>query len=279
MQKFLICFVALGTLVLIPGVASSQQPQRQPSSSGQPATPDQRGTDISPLIVKLAPTPESQTEATKRANEQQDQSSSNWWLVRATVLLAVIGLMQLGVFGLQARRLRQTVEKMDDTAVQELRAYISAQPNGPLQGLTAATAVHTPTLNMNHGRTPAYQVDVKAMLDVLPYPLPPDFPLPQVIVPRPSSKTVIHPQGGTAYGAFSTAPISGFQIGQIDAGTHRLYVFGRIDYVDAFSKERETTFCASATPPPAPTTFGNVHAGGGTLFVNWEYADQHNGAT
>ena len=40
----------------------------------------------------------------------------DWWMVWLTAIIAAIGFMQLIVFGIQARRLRQTIRKMDEIA-------------------------------------------------------------------------------------------------------------------------------------------------------------------
>jgi hypothetical protein len=282
MPKIFVGVFALVISVMVAVPALPQQPRNQPGASSQPPTADERGTNNLPLIVKLAPTPQSQAEAAEKSDEEKDQLSSNWWLVRATWLLAIIGLLQLCVFGLQARRLRQTIKTMDETAVRQLRAYVSAQMgvgNIPVQNLTSTAAVNTHVLIYNHGRTPAYQVEVLAGIDVLPYPLSANYRLPAVTPPpRPISKTVIHPDGHTINGTFSAAPISAFQMNQIQTGSHRLYVFGTIKYIDAFKKPRTTTFCAAVQLLQAGVTWAQIYAGNGSFMAAFEFPDQHNAA-
>ena len=56
------------------------------------------------------------------------------WMVVFTGGLVLVGTLQLFVFGLQARRLRQTIKTMDDTAERELRAYVLPDSAGIVDG-------------------------------------------------------------------------------------------------------------------------------------------------
>ena len=98
-----------------PSGRDADQPPKQPAAQ-QPANPDlnQRGTEQFPFVVKTVPTPKSEEEAAKDKAERDDKSAADWWMVRLTAALGCIGVIQAAVFGLQARRLRQTVEAMKD---------------------------------------------------------------------------------------------------------------------------------------------------------------------
>ena len=97
---------------------SAHQQKSQAASTQHQATPDQRGTEQSPVVVKVLPPPQTQEEAANvQAKEQADheeRASSKRWNVWTTLLLVGIAFGQLVVYGLQARRLRQTIEKMDE---------------------------------------------------------------------------------------------------------------------------------------------------------------------
>jgi hypothetical protein len=95
----------------------SQPKQKQPAAPQQPPSYDQRGTESMPLVVKPLSTPKTQEEAAQDATERKEKTSNDrnlvkftFYLVFVTGILAIIGFFQLIVFGLQARRLRQTVE-------------------------------------------------------------------------------------------------------------------------------------------------------------------------
>ena len=54
-------------------------------------------------------------------SEGFDYTSADWWVAAFTLLLAVIAVGQLIVFGMQARRLRQTVEAMKEAESRQSR--------------------------------------------------------------------------------------------------------------------------------------------------------------
>src|SRR5438445_6626974 len=100
-------------------VSQNQQSQAQPSQ--QPAQPNQRGTEQSPIFVKEVPTPKTEKESSQEAKDPEDKTANDRKLVDftrdlviVTAILGAIGCFQLMVFGLQARRLRQTVEAAAD---------------------------------------------------------------------------------------------------------------------------------------------------------------------
>ena len=102
----------------VPSGGKTGEPQQKESQSTQrPASTDQRGTEQAPLVVKTIPSQKTQEEAAQDAEDRKDKAANDRNLVKFTLylvivtgILAGIGFLQLIVFGLQARRLRQTVE-------------------------------------------------------------------------------------------------------------------------------------------------------------------------
>jgi hypothetical protein len=102
MLKRCIAIVALGLCLAPVGVslAKSQQPQPVQPTQGTQSTPaDQRGTEQSPVIVKVVP-----------PNDEQRKVSAEETLLWATVALSVIAFLQLLVFGWQGRQLKRSVD-------------------------------------------------------------------------------------------------------------------------------------------------------------------------
>lgn len=62
---------------------SSSEKQSQPASSQQQATPDPRGTDNTPLIVKVQPTAKTDEETAKERAKEDAEASAKWWTVAA----------------------------------------------------------------------------------------------------------------------------------------------------------------------------------------------------
>jgi hypothetical protein len=110
------------------GVAQLSKPLPQPNTSKEQSNDDLRGTDQSPISVRVLPTPKTDEETSQEKKNRDDLSSANWWMVRLTGAIGFIGLLQLFVFGLQAFQLRQTIRKMDEIATgqaKDMRASIS----------------------------------------------------------------------------------------------------------------------------------------------------------
>lgn len=95
---------------------SNQQPKPVTQPAQQQTSPDLRGTENAPVIVKVLEAPKSEQEAAQEKADRQDVSSANWWMVRLTGVLGLIGIVQAGVFWIQAGRLKETIKKMDEIA-------------------------------------------------------------------------------------------------------------------------------------------------------------------
>jgi hypothetical protein len=98
-----------------PGGAN-QQPKPIAQPAQQQSAADQRGTDDAPLIVRVVPAPKTEQEAAQDQAKRDDESAANWWMVRLTGIIAIIGLIQAFVFWVQAGRLKGTITKMDEIA-------------------------------------------------------------------------------------------------------------------------------------------------------------------
>lgn len=101
------------------------QPLYKANTTKKTATPDARGTEQSPIAIKVIPPSVTDKKSAADNKERDGKSESDWWLVRLTGVLAIIGFLQLIVFGQQARRLRQTVTTMEDTADLARKEFIS----------------------------------------------------------------------------------------------------------------------------------------------------------
>lgn len=85
-----------------------------PESSGtiSQVPPDVRGTPGSPVVVEVLPAPKPPEEAAEERARAADQSDASWWMVRLGALVITVLMIQLLVSGLQASRLRETIEKV-----------------------------------------------------------------------------------------------------------------------------------------------------------------------
>src|SRR3989338_8343946 len=74
---------------------ASQKPQANPKQHKQRAAEDQRGTEKSPVFIKVIPSLAVEPQPTKEADKGDDYTSPEWWLVYITGALVcfTFGLM------------------------------------------------------------------------------------------------------------------------------------------------------------------------------------------
>jgi hypothetical protein len=157
-------FVCISALVLVslynppptPRKLAGQYQEKTHTAQQQPAT-NQRGTQDSPVFVKIIPNPKTQEETANDAQDYKDKSTNEVNLVKftgrlfwATFFLAVIGVFQLFVFGLQAHRLKQTIEaaRMENRPWVLLARETTVPVDPPYRWDFAAVV-------KNYGKTPA----------------------------------------------------------------------------------------------------------------------------
>jgi len=103
----------IATLVLqnpTPSALKSSKPQQQKTTTTQqPTATENRGSQDSPIFIKQLPPVQSQAEANQDTQDRKDKSANDRELVLFTGILAVVGFLQLLVFGFQAYWLRATV--------------------------------------------------------------------------------------------------------------------------------------------------------------------------
>lgn len=188
----------------------------------------------------------------------------------AAFIAAIGGMAAAGLTGWQA-----WIAK--DTAERQLRAYVASRPDWIFEFNDTIPVRMRYTLT-NHGQTPAYELTHTAVVEILPYPLPLNHPLP--IIPKLSESTVtVHPTS-SVYGLTSaTRTFSKSDISKAVANDGvRIYVLGLVEYKDAFGTVRRTRFCSSvvggkelatvATGIPSPS-----------MPILYEPCSQHNEAT
>jgi hypothetical protein len=101
---------ACGLLTLLCSTSvHSENPGKKSSAPEKPPAQEQRGTKDSPLFIKQIPTPKTEEESAQDAQERKEKTANDRKLVQFTGILALVGFLQLVVFGLQSYYLRKTV--------------------------------------------------------------------------------------------------------------------------------------------------------------------------
>lgn len=160
--------------------------------------------------------------------------------------LVLVGGLQLIVFGVQAKRLRQTIDTMDSTAERQLRAYVLPENAGIIDGLMMdpprAEFMNVPGIGLvikNTGQTPAHKVASRADIAVIPM-------TDQAGLLAPEVKEVFFSTLGS--GTFFTKSLrlpralTAEEIHDINEGTKGIFIWGRIIYRDAFKKPHHCDF-------------------------------------
>jgi hypothetical protein len=168
-------------------------------------------------------------------------------ITAATVVIAVLNIfLALGTILLwfTTRRLVKSSEK---TAERQLRAYVFQEGVSLFDG----TNLDSPQINRtdwpgfsmsikNFGQTPAYDVIHWARIEIL------DSNREDTLIP-PNPKRGTHamslaPNASFTKSAWFDRPLSDKEKQAIVAGSQAIFVYGRIDYVDAFRKPHFTTY-------------------------------------
>jgi hypothetical protein len=120
----------------------SNQPKQPAASRQNQATADERGSKQSPVFIKVLPPEKAYDETADDKTKDLDKSSADWWMVRLTAAIAIIGIIQAIVFGIQAYMLKQTISKMDEIAGGQARD-VQASIAEATRAATAMEAVAT----------------------------------------------------------------------------------------------------------------------------------------
>jgi hypothetical protein len=278
--------VALLVAALGDSSGQTQRPQlRSSPPSVQPAPPpasEQRGTDQSPLSVKVVPTPISKEDAEKAERERQEKSEidqkvadqtqkiafNTFWLAIFTFALFCAAMAQIGLFWIQLRAMRKGVNDAavvanaaqasadaarraivlaDDSAQRQSRAYVMIH-NAVIERLTSGSKPIAKLTIKNTGQTPAHGVTQWCSSGIAPYPI-----LDHVVralkgreVEKPAR--ALPPTGETEISSEGEI-LTEAQYEALSDGTHALYVMGEIRYLDAFNKPQETDFLLFAGGP------------------------------
>ncbi len=197
------------------------------------------------LFLFVGPVDQYDTVKAETHTSAPKQSSTDEALARYTLALAVFtgvlavstSLLSLFTYRLWSAT-RDVVLDGRDTAERQLRAYVFvSDTNYDSTGVTFPNVVaYMPTMK-NSGQTPAYDVVFRTQIAFCPKDkLPPLEPLGDNVSYAP-----------LAPGAVLKSPQPPMQIdlgrlALIQAGTHAVYLYGRIEYRDIFGTLRHTTF-------------------------------------
>jgi hypothetical protein len=152
---------------------------------------------------------------------------------------------------------RDSVKLAEATAERQLRAYVFIQDVNILLREND-TIIDVTVKFLNSGRTPGYDLRTTFKAEIK---APPTTGSPYTELALPEAKSIIAPRAGIDIGPNRLVLQDGDLAGLRD-GSRTLYIWGRVDYVDAFKQDRYFIFQA---------TNGNeiVNTDVATGRVNW----------
>jgi hypothetical protein len=232
------------TLTLVAAFASDswgqsqRQPQRQ-DTQGTQQNPgaDNRGTEQTPFIVKILPTEQTNEKAESAKAEGPKNRLDGWSLSDKIAVIASV------VAFLQFLALMATVHIMRRTGKRQLRAYISDVDG---KAVLSSMGIEIKIRFRNAGQTPAYDVEIRcdppiiARHDARPFDREPQFAPVKTII-APNSKFDIRR-------TLTLADDAGL-IPAVQNSERAIFVWGRVDYVDAFAEKRHFLFRCIALGP------------------------------
>lgn len=202
----------------------SKAPQGKSTKDQKRAATDQRGTDSSPLVVKVIPTKEAQPPAEGKPYKHYHESAADWWLIIPTWILAFVTGGLLIYNAVLASITKKSVAVVQDTAKRQLRAYVTVDVNSPHFNPGLRVRIK------NHGVTPASNVSIwtNVVEDI-----PPDgFAHPDIHAP--------------VLGGYLVAPQQHCTINTVPQKTKEdpsFFVYGHIDYTDIFKDRWTVHYC------------------------------------
>ena len=150
----------------------------------------------------------------------------------------------------------RTIRVMREGTERQLRAYLFPESVGVWDGTTLSPPqpanAGIPWVGMyikNSGQTPAYKVVSIMQLAVI------NPANEHTLIPLPLPNTFsgdFGPNGGIHKGAWLDRPLTAPEIADISTGARAIYAYGRIEYIDAFRRDRFTNFRLKYVGPYPP---------------------------
>jgi hypothetical protein len=178
-------------------------------------------------------------EASNRSSPTEPPVRVETWLRRLSEPLTVVTLLLfVATVGL-VWETRVLVNDARESSERQLRAYVLPTSRGQIDDFGIEKAIKATLEFKNSGQTPAYKLRIKMLISAGTFPLPKNLP-PEPIDPK--IRLILGP--GTTYMTVAqmVRPLNLEEMNQIKAGIAAVYVFGEIDYWDAFDRHRCTRF-------------------------------------
>jgi hypothetical protein len=215
------------------GQSPPEPPRQNPGGAQQQPNTEERDTDQAPppSIIKKAPAEDTQQKPNDREQNAQENRSNAWTLSDEIAVVASIAGM------LQFVALIVTVCVLMRTAKRQLRAYVFIS-HAEISDIMSDQRLTAKIVVKNFGQTPAYKVIGSLGVDAAPFPL--TIKLPRAV--RRITNINIGPGGEITMNFGDDEPVLVEWQPRFTQKTAAVYVYGTIEYRDAFRIKRFTDF-------------------------------------
>jgi hypothetical protein len=248
MTKILAALLAIALIPII--IALSNPPSRSGREQSYP--PEQRiGDDHhhadKQAVAAMIGSSQTPSDPSKKQDRDYNAPPQKWWLkpdaltAWFTFGLILAGAGQMLLFLFQLRLIRRTLEpalRQADAIRLAERAYVKMSHNPPgVQFADSGSGVFWISLSVkNYGRTPARVLKsvichATAPTDQ-PFPVPPDYGAPTARHAAMEAFLVANDFAGYPY----EAEIPPHHFTKVKNGSYRFWVFGYVEYIDAFDR-------------------------------------------
>lgn len=257
----------------------TDEPQRISGDRAGITETNQRGTEQSPLVVKLVE-PKQAERKTDEGSSYKPSHANQWvkWIRLAIDSLSTSDWVAVGavlVAALQFGALVCTIRVMRHSAERQLRAYLSIEP-GKIKTFDIGSVIEIEMIIRNHGQTPAYKAHHHGAVEILANPLPAFF---EIDAPTgdTSSATTVHPDQETRAACRGRVELTKENVLALTTTDEiRVNLFGMVAYEDVFGRNRLTQSLISIPSADirAIATHKTVEMG-----IRWVYNYKHTKAT
>jgi hypothetical protein len=279
-------------IVLVMSFAINSQQQKSKLQKPQQAAPtDQRGTQESPVVVKVLPNLKTPEEVDQETKDRNTKAANDGNVVELTAVLAGVAILQLFVYSYQAYKLRQTVQasgeqseamerhvgeaarsatametianKIEDGNKMIMRAYVTVAIGAAV--FQERNRVGQNDLKfegkmqvLNTGNTPARKVRIRKQAAIVPIPIPDGFNFSIPEEPEAVAYAALGAHQSYVISAIVPDFVADAEVAGIkDAtGNKVLCAWGTITYEDIFGETHITKFGQQLLWYPNGTVYG-----------------------
>ena len=226
------------------------RPRPQDQGQGNPHAENNSGVGTPP---GFQPKPQGNQQSGNYGNSDSDIKLTDWIQAISAALIVGLTVAILFVYGSQtkimkrqARRMRQTIKSMDDTAERQLRAYLAiatqSDPPGAAQGGITINPgrIEVRLFIKNCGQTPAYAM--RDWCNIVIVPTAQIARLPKLRKRVDDATSVIAPGQVITVGRDKVPGFNDADRAIMARGPSLIYIYGTITYRDAFAKKRYLRF-------------------------------------